>query len=301
MTFRVTDGSSNARLIAQITAGRQRIAAAQERISTGKRVNRPSDDPVAAGVIVRLRTTEAALAQFERNVGVAEETLLAGDNALDAYESILTRARTLLTQGGSDNTDAEGRNAIAAEIEHLRTQTLALANQKVGDRYLFGGTRQDVSPYDSNGVPAATPTTQQVLQLDPDGLPAATGVTAETVFADATGTVFTELENAATALRGTGDPVADRTAILASLDRLTVLAEQARSSRALIGNGLERVEYVNEQLTQRSLVLARTAERVEEADFVEAALDLTSSQQALEAILQTRAATNGRTLLDLLG
>jgi flagellar hook-associated protein 3 FlgL len=301
MTFRVTDGSSNARLIAQITAGRQRIAAAQERISTGKRVNRPSDDPVAAGAVVRLRTSEAALAQFERNVGVAEETLLAGDNALNAYESILDRARALLTQGGSDNTDAAGKKAIAAEIEHLRTQTLTIANQKIGDRYLFGGTRQDAPPYNSTGIPAATPTAQQLLQLDPDGLPAATGVTAETVFADATGTVFTELENAATALRGTGDPVADRTAILTSLDRLTVLAEQARSSRALIGNGLERVEYVSEQLTQRSLVLAQTAERVEEADFVEAALDLTSSQQALEAILQTRAVTNGRTLLDLLG
>ena len=39
----------------------------------------------------------------------------------------------------------------------------------------------------------------------------------------------------------------------------------------------------------------------EGADFVEAALDLTSSQQALDAILQARAATNGRTLLDLLG
>lgn len=300
MTFRVTDGSSNARLVAQITAGRQRISAAQERIATGKRINRPSDDPVGAGAVVRLRSSETALAQFQRNAGTASDTLLAADSAIEAYETTLDRARALLTQGGSDNTSAEGKKAIAAELDHLFTHTLGLANQKFGDRLLFGGTRQEVAPYDSTGVPAATPTTQQFLQLDPDGAPVATGVTAESVFADANGTVFTEFQTAAAALRGTGDPVADKAAILASLDRITALSEQARTAHALVGNGLERVQAITDQLSQRSLVLAQAAEHTEGADFVEAALDLTSSQQALEAILQSRAATNGRTLLDLL-
>lgn len=301
MTFRVTDSFSNARLVSQITAGRQRISAAQERIATGKRINRPSDDPNGAGAVVRLRTTEAAIAQFERNAGTANDTLLAADNALDAYETTLDRARALLTQGGSDNTSAEGKKVLASELDQLFSHSLGLANQKFGDRFLFGGTRQDAPPYDSNGVPAATPSAQQLLQLDPDGAPVATGVLAESVFADATSSIFTELQNAATALRGTGDPVADKAAILTSLDRITALSEQTRTSRALIGINMERVQAITDQLGQRSEVLAQAAEHTEGADFVEAALELTSSQQALDAILQSRAATNGRTLLDLLG
>ncbi len=301
MTFRVTDGFSNARLVAQITAGRQRISAAQERVASGKRINRPSDDPVGAGTVVRLRSSETAIAQFERNAGAANDTLLAADNALEAYETTLDRARALLTQGASDSTSAEGKKDIAVELDHLFAQTLGLANQEFGDRFLFGGTRQAAPPYDSNAVPAATPATQQLLQLDPDAAPVATGVLAESAFADATGTVFTELQNAATALRGTGDPVADKAAVLTSLDRLTVLSEQARTAHALIGNGLERVQAITDQLGQRSLVLAQAADRTEGADFAEAALELTSSQQALDAILQTRAVTNRRTLLDLLG
>ncbi|MBI1764116.1 MAG: hypothetical protein HYR56_22040 [Acidobacteria bacterium] len=301
MTFRVTDGFSNARLVAQITAGRQRIATAQERIASGKRINRPSDDPVGAGTVVRLRSSETALAQFQRNAGTASDTLLAADSALESYETTLDRARALLTQGGSDNTSAEGKKDIAAELDHLFAQTLGLANQKFGDRFLFGGTRQDVPPYDNNAVPAATPATQQLLQLDPDGAPIAIGVTAEAAFADATGSIFTELKNAATALRGTGNPAADKTAVLTSLDRLTVLAEQARTAHALVGNGLERVQATTDQLAQRSIVLAQAADHTEGADFAESALELTSSQQALDAILQTRAVTNRRTLLDLLG
>lgn len=301
MTFRVTDGFSNARLVSQITAGRQRISAAQERIATGKRINRPSDDPVGAGAVVRLRSSEAAIAQFQRNAGTATDALLAADGAIESYETTLDRARALLTQGGSDNTSAEGKKALASELDQLFAHTLGLANQKFGDRLLFGGTRQDAQPYDSNGVPAATPTTQQLLQLDPDGAPIAIGVTAESVFADANGTIFTEFQNAAAALRGTGDPVADKAAILNSLDRITALSEQARTAHALVGNGQERVQALTDQLGQRSLVLAQAAEHTEGADFVEAALDLTASQQALDAILQARAATNGRTLLDLLG
>ena len=301
MAFRVTDASSSARFAAQVATSRQRIATAQEQIASGKRINRPSDDPSGAGIVVRIRTSQAEIEKFERNAGLAQDTLLAGDGALESFELTLDRARSLLTQGASDSTIATARQTIAVEIDSLRTQTLSLANRLYGDQYIFGGTRQETAPYDSGGVPAATPTAQQAIQIDPDGTTVAVGVTAETVFANSDGTIFDTFTNAAAALRGTGDPVADRATLLASLDHLSALADQAQVARSQIGAGLRRIETVTGELQQRSLALAGTADRVEAADFVESATELTESQRAFEAILQTKAVTGRRSLIDLLG
>lgn len=301
MPLRITDASTNARLLAQLTMSRQRVAQAQERIASGKRINRPSDDPLGAGVMARLRSTQATFEQFERNAGVARDTLSVADSALETYEQALDSARALITRGTSDFVDPNGKEAIATELDGLSERILSLANQRYGDRYLFGGTRQEVPPYDANGVLAATPTTPQLLQIDPDGAPLVLGVTAEMTFVDGQGSVFTELENAATALRGTGDPAADRATLLQSIGRLAALTDQARMARVKVGIELEQVETVSEHLSATKLALAETADRTEGADFVEAALELSESQRTLEAILQTKAVTNGRSLLDMIG
>ncbi|MFN0084350.1 MAG: hypothetical protein ACKVX9_03075 [Blastocatellia bacterium] len=301
MPFRVTDASSSARLVAQVTASQQRIAAAQEQVASGKRINRPSDDPAGTGVVLRVRTAQAAMEQFNESAGAARETLAAGDGAIEAYELALDRARALLSQGVSDTTSSSARKVIATEIDSLRGHVLGLANQRHGDQFLFGGTRQEAAPYDSNGTPAAGAASRQTVQIDPEGGLLATGVTAGEVFADENGVVFDALSNAAAALRGTGDPVADRAALLASMDHLAGLADRARAARGQIGAGLQMAESTTGQLEQRSLDLEETAQRVEAADFAEAAVRLIESQRAFEAILQTRAATGRRSLIDLLG
>ncbi|HKX33341.1 MAG TPA: flagellin [Blastocatellia bacterium] len=301
MPFRITDSSSAARTAAQISAARQRGLTAQEQISTGKRINRPSDDPAGAEVVIRIRTAQTAAAQLAGNADTALNTLQITDGSLESYETLLDRARALLTNGASDSTDAATRRTTAIEIDSIRTSALALANQRYGDQYIFGGTRQDVPPYDSNGVAAATPTTQQSLQIDAGGETLAFGVTAENVFRDANGDIFQALSDAATALRGTGNAAADRTTILNGITRLGELADQSRVARTQIGSGIDRLQNASDTLKQRSLSFEESAQRVEGSDFVEAAINLTESQRVLEAILQTQAASNRRSLIDLLG
>jgi len=301
MPLRITDTANNAQFIRQVNASRQRLNEAQEQIGTGKRVNYPSDDPISAGIVIRTRTTQAAVEQFKRNAGLAQDSLLAADTVLDSYEVTLDRLRSLLTSGASDTVASKDRSIVATEVEGLRTHILGLANRQNGNQFLFGGTRQEAPPYDNTGVPAATPTAQQFLQIDPEGIPLPTGVTADTIFEDASGTIFQTLDDAAAALRGTGDEAADRTTILNTLDRMLEFTDLARIARTQLGTGLTRVETVTDQLTDRSLALEATAQRAEGADFVEAALNLNNAQQVFEALLQTKANSNHRSLIDLLG
>jgi flagellar hook-associated protein 3 FlgL len=305
MPFRVTDASTNANLRAQLATSRQRLAAAQERLVTGRRINRPSDDPAGAEAVLRLRTSRAEIAQFRRNGDAARDALLASDRSLDSYQLTLDRAGVLLSQGastaGPGNT-ATAREALATEIESLSKRILGLANGRDGERYTFGGTRQSAPPFDpTTAAPAATPTTATTLQLEPGGAPVATGVTAETVFSDATGTVFQTLTAAAAALRGTGDPDADAAALAAAMDHLKALGGLASTARAQVGASLGLADEVGARLEETDLSYAETANRIEGADFAESALALTESERALEAILQSAGHMGKRTLLDILG
>jgi flagellar hook-associated protein 3 FlgL len=301
MPYRVTDTGTSKTLLAQINNAHSRVESARERIASGKRINRPSDDPVGTEAVIRFRTAQAEIEQVRRNAGAAHDALVAGDTALEQYQRTLDRARTLLQQGASDTSTAESRRTIASELDGLREQVLSLANTKAGDRFIFGGTRQDAPPYDANGTPAASAAAPQLLQVEPQAAPVSTGVTAETVFADAGGTVMAELQQIAEALRGTGDPVADKAALLAGLDRLKVFADQANIARASLGTQMAHVEAARSRMDENFLVHEEAAQRYEAADVAEAAIDLAEGARALEAVLQANSPNRRRSLIDLLG
>lgn len=303
MPFRVTDGSTSARLSSQVAATRQRIEAAQERVATSKRINRPSDDPVGTEAVVRIRTTQTTIDKFRRSAGSATTTLNTADTVLESYQQLLDRATTAVQEGASGASGVSGREALAAELEGLRTRAIATANTRAVDtRYIFGGTRQNVPPVDpTTGAPAAGATSRAQLQLEPGGSPVEIGTIAEPIFNSPSGTVFDTLARAAAALRGTGDQAADRATINSTLVQLEDFSGRATSARIQVGVGLSRVDIASQRLDQDYLSLETNVEMLEAADFAEAATDLVEEQRSLEAILQASSRGNRRTLIDFLG
>src|SRR6266487_6613805 len=128
MPFRVTNASMNARLTMQISTAQQRVANAQEQVSTGKRINMPSDDPAGAQRVLQVRAKQATIDQFRRSADTANGRLTAGDTSLPSYEQILDRTRTLLSQAASSTTPSSGRANIATELEGIKSQIISLGN-----------------------------------------------------------------------------------------------------------------------------------------------------------------------------
>lgn len=301
MPFRVTDSINNSTLIAQIGRQRQRLSVAQEQVSSGRRINRPSDDPAGAEAVIRLRSTQVELEQFRKSASAAGDKLTHADGLLSDFQLKLDRIQTILAQGVSDTTTQEARNALATEIDSLRQQILSIANSTAGGEYVFGGTRQNISPFDVAGNPAATPTQIQQLQIEPNATPIATGVIAESVFSDATGTIFAELTNAAAALRGTGNPAADRTTLQGVQSRIETFSSQSKDAQGRIGANQQHVTDVLTRLERTHFALEESAQNIEGVDLAEAAIAFTEAQTALEATLQTSARFGRRSLLDFLG
>ncbi len=145
--MRVTDRQQVDALLTAIRGLRGNIFDRNEQIASGKRVNRPSDDPAAAERINQFRnvlqTTERRLATVNEGVG----RLNLSDSVLETAGNILKRTKELAIQMGSDtNTAVERRNA-AQEVQQLMLGLAGIANTQLNGRFLFAGGQTQTEPF----------------------------------------------------------------------------------------------------------------------------------------------------------
>ena len=118
-------------------------------MSSGKDINRPSDDPYRAGRAIGLRTDLEGMAQHERNIDEALGWQTVTDTALTTITKFSQRARELVVQGATDTLSQSDRNAIAQEIDQIIAGMKQEANATYDGRYVFAGTSTSTRPYDS--------------------------------------------------------------------------------------------------------------------------------------------------------
>ena len=154
-------------------------------LSTGKRINQPSDDPVGAARALDLSHLTADVAQYQRNITTANARLGLEDQTLSNVTNVLGRVRTLLLQAANGSQTDDTRGDIAAEMVQLRQQLLGQANSKDGQGdYIFAGNRTGTAPFASqNGVSYLGDHGQRMVAAGP-GLQVATGDPGSAVFAD---------------------------------------------------------------------------------------------------------------------
>jgi flagellar hook-associated protein 3 FlgL len=124
------------------------LARVQEQISTGKRVNRPSDEPAYSARILGLNEATSQLDQFNRNAASAEAQLILEETALSGVSNTLNRIRELALSANSGIVDDNSRATVNAEIK-LRLDELygfGNASDSFGN-YLFGGSNAETQPF----------------------------------------------------------------------------------------------------------------------------------------------------------
>ncbi|MDJ0776693.1 MAG: flagellar hook-associated protein FlgL [Gammaproteobacteria bacterium] len=126
----------------------QKLAELQRQISTGTRLQKPSDDPAAASRILELEQKVSINLQYQDNINIAEQRLLQQDAVMADYAELLNRVRELAIQANNAPVDAVSRGAIAAEIDERLSQLYSLANTRdANGDYLFAGFQNTAQPF----------------------------------------------------------------------------------------------------------------------------------------------------------
>jgi flagellar hook-associated protein 3 len=110
-------------------------------MSTGRRINKPSDDPIGSIRDLGYRSVLAQYEQYDTNISHAETWLSSVDLALSTMNDLLIDAKDVAVMLANDTYDETARQSAANEVESIFEQILQAGNSKLGNRYLFSGQR----------------------------------------------------------------------------------------------------------------------------------------------------------------
>jgi len=125
----------------------------QNQLSSGIKVGRPSDDPVAAVRIATLQQQQLANDQYGKNISAATNRLNLDEQGLSDTTTLLQRVRELVVQGANTGAlSATDRQAIVAELKTSYQSLQDIANRKDsnGD-FLYSGLSAQLQPFVTNG------------------------------------------------------------------------------------------------------------------------------------------------------
>ncbi|MCG8454846.1 MAG: flagellar hook-associated protein FlgL, partial [Holophagales bacterium] len=139
--MRVTDSMVFQTFLQQIQKLNLDFARYNEQVTTGKRINRPSDDPVGFTQLSSIESEISRLNQFVKNIDTANNRLESSDSRLNSVSLAMTRVIQLTEQGANEPTVGQPRKGIAEELLGLTKEILNHADAQVAGRHLFSGTR----------------------------------------------------------------------------------------------------------------------------------------------------------------
>lgn len=146
--MRVSTAQQFQQAISQMLEQQSQLQRTQLQLSSGQKLLKPSDDPSASRQLLSLNQSRSALQQYDTNLELAESRLAQTEDVIGDVESLLQRVRELTVQANSGTQSAEGRKAIATEINSLADQLLVFANNRdESGNYLFAGFRSESPPF----------------------------------------------------------------------------------------------------------------------------------------------------------
>lgn len=303
MSMRVTTLMSSRAVVRDLHEGLGRLSQLQGRLSSGKQITRPSDDPYGTSRALALRGELAGLEQHRRNVGDGIGWLNTTDTALSQISDSLQRVRELLVQAGNDAAGPQARAAIADEIDQLIDGIKQEANVQYGGRYVFAGTATATAPWPLGRADAYAGDAGTITRGIGPHVELAINTDLRALLGDGQAArddrLLHVLRDVADHLRG--GTAADADALRgADLRRLEATLDVLNGIRADVGARANRLAVAESRLGSLQVNTTRLLSETEDADMAQTITDYTTQQAAYTAALRAGANIVQSSLLDFL-
>jgi len=259
----------------------------QEKIGTGKRINRPSDDPVGTGQMLNYRKTISSLEQYNKNITDAKLHIQYVESVIDTVTDILMEAKKI-----ASDINPSVRDILADEVAALREQVLQLANSRDKGNYIFAGDITDTPPFDAAGTYNGDGGGKDYLIGD--GMQMRIEADGSQIFQGAQD-VFAVMDSLETALRADNNP-----GIRAQLVPLAEVIGNLNTTRAVNAGQYKRLEATQSHNEHFQLNVEGLLSSVEDTNMAEAIVHLKAQQTAYESTLAAAAQIVRPSLIDFL-
>ncbi|MGK0267855.1 MAG: flagellar hook-associated protein 3 FlgL [Paraglaciecola sp.] len=138
--MRISTGQLYDRSIQSVLDSQANLSDIQQQLSSGKKLLRPSDDPVGAAQAIRLTEEIEQINQYKKNSNLLINSLEQEETVLKSVNTGIDRARVLMLQSGNGIVGSDERKAIATEISQIKDQLFGLMNSRnPAGEYIFAG------------------------------------------------------------------------------------------------------------------------------------------------------------------
>jgi flagellar hook-associated protein 3 FlgL len=272
----------------------ERYHLAQRVVTTGKRIQRPSDDPFGASLGITLHRLLQESEQYRRNLSTAKNFLAITDVALENLNQLVNQTKSLAVRAATDTQTPEGRAAIAHQIGQMMAEVVAIGNNTTyGDRFIFGGTKTLTPPFHAsgdrleyrgdNGELHVEVSPAVVMTVNVQGDPLITGIYS----AMAQIKRYIESNNIEQLSRE-------------GLQELQNQLDNLLRTRATVGSKVQQIELIQLRLEKRRVDFTELLSGIEDADIADAVTRLKMAETTYQVTLATMARLGSLSLLDFL-
>lgn len=292
--MRVTQGMLASNSLRNLSNSYTQMGKYQDQLATGKKITKPSDDPVVAMKGMYYRSNLSEVEQYKRNLSESYLWMENSEAGIEHVNEALQRVRELTIQGANGTLSESNKEAVAREIEQIKKDIVTVANTQVAGRYIFNGTNTTQPPVNDYGIgaPQANLNTNDYMVEVSRGVSLKTNINPENMFSQK---LFDTLQGIQESLDGTSS--ADPNALLGDLDKQMDILSAERSE---LGARYNRLEMVESRISTQEVIATRILSDNEDAELERVIVDLTTQESVHRAALSVGARIIQPTLMDFL-
>lgn len=254
------------------------IALKQAQVSTGKRLQRASDDPVAMARAAELKRAQSNDVARAANINIGVTLTAQADTQLKTMSDLLARTKELTVAGANGGLSAADRATMASEINAMADEIDSIAaSTSVTGQPLFANGSTIAIRFDDNTAFAPVPGRDEIFA--PGGM-----------------SISQSMRDAASAISS-----GNSANIGTSLTAINNAVNHSADMQAKVGLNAARIDRLRETSAQRAISLSEERSRLEDTDLSSAIAELNGMTLTLEAAQAAFARINRRTLMDFLG
>ncbi|WP_342437427.1 flagellar hook-associated protein FlgL [Paenibacillus sp. FSL L8-0436] len=270
--LRVTSNMMNSQLLLNLNRNARTMNDTQLQLATGRKINKPSDDPVGITYSLRYRAELSSNEQYTKNVDSAVSWLDYNDTVLGQAGEVVQKLRELTVQASTGSNPQSALDSINKEVLQLQEQLVDISNSKLNGKYIFNGEKYDTKPYDFAKNADGTYNTTQAVITDPgqiqyivgEGVQMPINLTGNEVFGHTADpdNLFKTINNISAALSS-----GNYSAVSAELTNIDTRMETILAARSEIGAKTNRVELMQDRLSDLNVNLTDLQAKTEDADY----------------------------------
>jgi flagellar hook-associated protein 3 FlgL len=322
MSFRVTQSMMNTQLLRNISNNMGRMNTLQNQLSTGMKINKPSDDPVGITFALRYRSELDSNDQYSKNVSSSLSMLEYTDTSIGQAGDIMQRVRELLVKGANGTLEQTSLDAVKVEISQMYNQMVEIGNSQFNGKQVFNGEMTGEKPYPTMGVDGtvdlvADPPLLKAYQVSSDngsikyelsaGMKLGVNITGNEVFGNGISPNATQAEiesndNVFLLLQRAYDMLgsADQKGVSALIGQVDSRMNTMLTKRAEVGAKVNRVDIVQNRLADIEINLKTVQAKTEDADMSEVITNMKTEENVYQASLSVGAQLIRPSLVDFL-